>query len=260
MKPHKSHMRPVSARGQFRPNGPKAISYHSTQFLKDVPYFSGLSLTSREVLAARCKPKALRAGQFVFLEGDPCSALYIVESGKVKCYRASADGREQTMKVFDQPGDTFCVASAFQAGHHIVTAQAMTDTRLHALDVDTIKHVVRGHPSVALSLVAAAGDQMKSLVELAEGLSLKTAPSRLAKFLYELARTEGVRKGTEIQLHRDRHSEEELASMIGTVRVHISRSLKNLVSAGAIRLDRKVIRIPDLNILEQLSRENSRTR
>lgn len=164
------------------------------------------------------------------------------------------------MKVFDQPGDTFCVASAFQIGHHIVTALAMTDTRLHALDVDTVKNVIREHPSVALSLVIAAGDQMKSLVDLAEALSLKTVTSRLAKFLCDLALTEGMRIGTEIRLHRNRHSEEELASMIGTVRVHISRSLKNLVSAGAIRLDRKVILIPDLSILEQFSRENCRTR
>jgi len=101
---------------------------------------------------------------------------------------------------------------------------------------------------------------MKSLVALAEALSLKTATSRLAKFLCELARTEGARKGTEIQLRRDRHSVEELASMVGTVRGHISRSLKNMVRAGAIRLDRKVIRIPDLDILEQFSQENCRTR
>lgn len=260
MMPHKSHMRPVPTPGQFSPNGPKGISCHSIQFLKDTPFFAGLSLTSLEALAARFKPKALRAGQFVFLEGDPCSALYFIESGQVRCYRVSVNGREQTMRVFDRPGDTFCVASAFQAGHHIVTAQAMTDTQLNVLDVDTLKHVVREHPAVALSLVVIAGDQMKSLVELAESLSLKTATSRLAKLLCDLARTEGIRKGTEIQLHRDRHSEEELASMIGAVRVHISRSLKNLVRAGAIRLDRKVILISDLNLLEQLSRENSRGR
>jgi len=223
---------------------------------KEIP----IPLTSLEALAARCQPKALRAGQFVFVEGDPCLDLYIVESGRVKCYRASADGREQTMKVFDQPGDTFCVVSAFQAGHHVVTAQAMTDTRLHALDVDTIKRIACEHPAVALRLLATAGDQMKSLVALAEALSLKTATSRLAKFLCELARTEGARKGTEIQLRRDRHSVEELASMVGTVRGHISRSLKNMVRAGAIRLDRKVIRIPDLDILEQFSQENCRTR
>lgn len=260
MKHYKGCMRSASTGNQPYPNGLKTISYHTIQFLKHAPYFSGLSLTSLNALAARCKPKALRAGQFIFVEGDPCLALYIVESGRVKCYRTSIDGREQTMKVFSQPGDAFCVASAFKTGHHIVTAQAITDASLYALDIDTIKQVAREHPSVALLLVAAAGDQMKSLVDLAGGLSLKTAASRLARFLCELAGTEGVRSGSEIQLRRDRLSEEELASLIGTVRVHISRSLKNLVRAGAISLDRKVIRILDLNILEQLSRENSRTR
>jgi CRP/FNR family transcriptional regulator len=187
------------------------------------------------------------------MEGDLCQHLYILESGQVKFYRTGTQGREQILKVFDRPGDTFCIPSAFNTGRHIVSARTVTETRLHLLDMDTVNRLAQEHPSVALKFVATAGEHMTHLVGLAEDLSLKTATVRLAKYLYELAVAEGVENGKEIQLSRDRLPEDELASMLGTVRVHISRSLMNIVRAGAIDLDRKFIRIPDLTALKQIS-------
>ena len=91
------------------------------------------------------------------------------------------------------------------------------------------------------------------LVSLAEDLSLKTATARLAGHLYELAVAEDAKDGQEIRLSRDRLPEEELASMLGTVRVHISRSLMNLIRAGALDLDRRFIRIRNLTVLKQIA-------
>ena len=187
------------------------------------------------------------------MEEDLCRHLYILESGRVNFYRTSAEGREQILKVFDRSGDTFCIPSAFKTGRHIVSARAVTETRLHLLDVDTVNRLAQEHPSMALKLVETAGEHMTHLVALAEDLSLKTATARLAKYLYKLAVAEGAENGKEIRLSRDRLPEEELASMLGTVRVHVSRSLMNLVRAGAIDLTRGFIRIRELAVLKQIS-------
>lgn len=223
------------------------------QLLKAVPYFADLDGTVLAPAADRCRSKLLREDQFVFVEGDPCQDLYILASGRVKFYRASAEGREQVLKVFDRPGDTFCITSAFSTGRHIVTAKAITDTRLYLLDVDTVNRLADEHPAVALKLVATAGEYMKDLVALAGDLSLKTVTARLAKFLCEQAAAAGAQRGSEIQLRRDHLPEEELASMLGTVRVHVSRSLMNLARAGAIELNRGFIRIRNLTVLTQIS-------
>ncbi|MBI1894888.1 MAG: Crp/Fnr family transcriptional regulator, partial [Candidatus Rokubacteria bacterium] len=222
------------------------------ELLKAAPCFKDLAPAVRGTIAARCRPLSLERDQLVFMEGEPCRSLYILESGKVKCYRANAEGREQVLEVLDRPGDTFCITSAFKTGKHIVTATAMTATRLRVLDLDTVKHLAQEHSSLALSLVATAGDQMKSLVTLAEDLSLKTATARLAKFLYEMALAEGERAGKETLVRRDCLREEEIASLLGIVRVHVSRSLKRLASTGAIALSREVVRIPDLTALKRL--------
>jgi len=221
--------------------------------LKAVPYLASLPSHVLRAIAARSPSKSFRAGQSVFTEGDPCHHLHILESGRVKFYRTSPEGREQVMRVFERPGDTFCIPSAFRAGTYIVSARAVTDARLYLLDVDTLNRLGEEHPSVALKLVATAGEHMMHLVALAEDLSLKTATARLAKHLYELAVADASRTGQEIRLPRERLPEEELASMLGTVRVHVSRSLMNLVRAGAIDLDRSFIRIADLTALKQIA-------
>jgi len=206
----------------------------------------------RTAIRARWRGLSLGRDQLIFMEGEPCRSLYILETGKVKCYRANAAGREQILKVFERSGDAFCMTSAFKAGKHIVTATTMSETRLYVVDIDTVKQLAREHPSFALWLVSAAGDQLQSLAGLAEDLSLKSVTARLAKLLYEMALVQGVRNGKDVCLRRESLREEEIASLLGTVRVHVSRSLKSLASAGVIRLSRELIRIPDLTSLKQL--------
>ena len=213
--------------------------------------FADLDPMVLRTIATRCQSKTFLADQMVFMEGDPCWSLYILESGRVNFFRTNAEGREQILKVFERQGDMFCIASAFNTKIHIVSAKAVTETRLHLLDMEAVNSLAREHPSVGLKIVSMAGEQMTHLVGLADDLSLKTATGRLAKYLYELAVAEGAGKGVEVRIPRDRLRAEELASKLGMVRVHISRSLTSLAAAGAIEVDRRFVRIRDLAMLKR---------
>lgn len=181
-----------------------------------------------------------------------CRDLYILVAGRVKCFLASAEGREQILKIFERPGDMFCVTSAFSTGSHIVSAEAMNDVSLYVIDIETMKRVALEQPSVGLAVVTAAGDQMRSLVSLADDLALKTATTRVAKLLWERARAEGGREGKDVRLRRAELREDDIAAMVGTVRVHVSRSLKALAAMGALTLARDTIVVRDLKALEGL--------
>jgi hypothetical protein len=54
------------------------------QTLAKVPIFSGLTESELSFLAQRAVPHNYAAGQSVFGEGEPCSGLYVVESGHVR--------------------------------------------------------------------------------------------------------------------------------------------------------------------------------
>ena len=223
---------------------------NATRFLTTVRCFRGVDDATVKRIASHCRPRSRQPGESLFAEGDPCRDLYVLVAGRVKCYRASPDGREQILKIFERPGDMFCTTSAFSTGSHIVTAEAMNEVSLYVIDVETMKRVALEHPAVALALVTTAGDQMRSLVSLADDLSLKTATTRVAKLLWERARAEGGRDGKRVCLRRAGLREDEIAAMVGTVRVHVSRSLKALATMGAITVDRNTIRVNDLKALE----------
>jgi CRP/FNR family transcriptional regulator len=221
--------------------------------LATLPYFASVEPQVLQTIAARCRLKVIPANRAIFTEGDACLDLCILESGRVKFYRVNTEGREQVLKVFDRRGDAFCLASAFSAGKHIVSARAASEVRVCLLDMPTVNRIVSEHPSIGLKLMTTAGEHMAHLVELAEDLALKTATARLAKYLQQLAVAEAVAQGAELRLSRDRLPEEELAAMLGTVRVHVSRSLTNLARAGAIDLERGFIRIRDLTVLRRIA-------
>jgi CRP/FNR family transcriptional regulator len=213
--------------------------------------FAELDPMALRTIAATSRPKTLRAAQTVFTEGEPCRYLYILESGRVKFFRMNPEGREQIFRVFERPGDVFCIASAFSTATHIVSATTIAETRLHLLAIDVAQRLAREHPSVGLRMASTAGEHLTHLVSLADDLALKTATGRVAKHLYELTVAAGGATSEKVEISRDRLREEELASMLGTVRVHISRSLTSLADAGAIGLSRHAVTVHDMAILKR---------
>ena len=73
--------------------------------------FADLDPMVLRTIAACCRSETFLADQMVFMKGDPCRSLYILESGRVNFFRTNAEGREQILKVFERPGDMFCIAS-----------------------------------------------------------------------------------------------------------------------------------------------------
>ena len=51
----------------------------------------------------------------------------------------------------------------------------MSEVSLYVIDVDTMKRVALEQPAVALALVTATGEQMRSLVSLADDQHLRDA-------------------------------------------------------------------------------------
>ena len=45
------------------------------------------------------------SGTIVFSEGEACAGLYVVESGQIRIFKTSSDGREQVLSI-DGPGSS----------------------------------------------------------------------------------------------------------------------------------------------------------
>ena len=77
----------------------------TTQVLRRVALFSDLSDVEFDFIAGRVTTQRHAAGELIFTEAEPCHGLYVVQSGQVKIFKTSPDGREQVLLIAG-PGST----------------------------------------------------------------------------------------------------------------------------------------------------------
>jgi CRP/FNR family transcriptional regulator len=215
--------------------------------LKSVSIFSGLNEPELAFLTARVVQRKYAAGELIFGEGEPCSGLYVVESGSVRIFKSSAGGREQVLSI-DGPGSSIAELPVFDGGSYPASAQSITASTLLFFSKQDFQSLCIQHPEVALKVLRVVGGRLRRLVGIIEELSFTTVRHRLAALLVRLAKAEGARSGiAEFTLPVNNN---ELAAQIGTVRELVSRNLSRLQAEGLIEIDGRTIRVPDVKKLE----------
>ncbi len=215
--------------------------------LQKAAIFADLSEKELSFLAERTVPHDFTAGQIVFSEGEPCKGLYVVESGAVKIFKASASGREQVLAI-EGPGGSVAELPVFDGGAYPASAIAQSEARLLFVSKRDFQALCVEHPAVALKVLRVLGGRLRQLVGIIEELSFTTVRHRLAVLLLRLARRRGnpTARGVAFTLPG---SNQDLASHIGTVRELVSRNLSRLQAEGLIKMEGKTIVIPDVEAL-----------
>ncbi len=226
-------------------------SYAET--LKRVPLFADLSEKEMAFLATRASRHRYRTGDIIFSDGEPARGLYVVESGVVRFFKASAGGREQVLAVIG-PENTVGELAVFEGADYPASAAALSDASLLFLSKEDFRALCRQHPDVALKVLQAVGARLRRMIGVIEQLSFTTVRQRLAALLLQLARRRGKRtpRGIEFTLVS---SHQDLAAHIGSVRELVSRNLSRLQTAGIIRIKGKTVLIPNLQALEAEARK-----
>jgi len=218
------------------------------EFLKTIPYFSGLSPAALDSVGQLLFEKMAQRGEVILLEGDPAEALYFVASGVVKVFKISAEGKEQILSIV-RPGESFNDVSIFDDGPNPASAQAMGPVVLYGVRKSELSVILQDHPQVVLNIIRVLAERVRQLVSLVEDLSFRHVIGRVAKILLEHA-GDGIGP-------KPRLTQQEMAAMAGTAREVVARSLKALEEEGAIKLDRHRIVITDREALKEMVEASS---
>jgi CRP/FNR family transcriptional regulator, cyclic AMP receptor protein len=226
---------------------PEERSNHA-QTLTRVPIFSGLSEGELAFLAQHTVPRRFAPGEAVFGEGEPCTGLYVVESGHVRIFKSSPGGREHVLAI-EGPGSSVAELPVFDGGNYPASVSTVDNATLLFVSKQDFQALCLKHPQVALKVLRVVGARLRRLVGIIEELSFTTVRHRLAAFLVKLAKTSGTRSGNGLEITLPANNQ-ELASQIGTVRELISRNLSRFQAEGMIKIDGRNILITDLKALE----------
>jgi CRP/FNR family transcriptional regulator len=112
--------------------------FDSAAVLKGTALFSELLPEELRTLAARTVRKLYKSGELLFSEGEACSGLQIIATGKVRIFKTSVSGREQVLAV-NQPGESVAELPVFDGGFYPASAVAIEETQ-----IAFIAHYVEG--------------------------------------------------------------------------------------------------------------------
>jgi CRP-like cAMP-binding protein len=215
-----------------------------TEFLKTLPYFAGLEEAELDSIRRHVFEKKAGRGDTLAFEGEPSDVLFFVFAGVVKIFKTSADGKEQIFRII-RPGESFNEVPVLSGGFNLVSAEAMGPVVLNGIQKKDLESIIRERPQIALNVIKVLSQRVQELVALVEDFSFRHVTSRVAKMLLEYIDRK-VGDGPRL-------TQQEMAAMIGTAREMVGRSLKNLESAGTIRMERNRIVIADPRALRELA-------
>lgn len=216
------------------------------ELLKTACYFSNLDRTALEDVSGLVFEKRLPASEFVLWEGEKDDSLYFVIAGLMKLFSTSAEGREFIIRMV-YGGDSLNDDNLFNEGINILGASAMSPVLLYGLRRQDLQKILHSHPQATHKITEVLANRQRYLVKLAKELVFKNVTSRLARLLLEKEAL--ARAGAEVP----RITQQDMASMIGTVRELVSRSLKELEGMGAISVEHNQLIIKNRKLLEELS-------
>ena len=201
-------------------------------YLKNIPVFSALPDELLQHIHERTTDRFYRKGVVIFFEGDHGEGFYYVKTGKVKIVKMTDDGREHIIK-FLGPGDLFAEVLLFNNRPYPATAVAAEDSAIGVIKNSDLEKLVLSNNLLALELIKALSQRLIYAQHKIKNLALNDVTARTAEVLLRLGREQGQENGTRIDIKLDL-SRQELASLVGTTRETVTRTLAALKKDGLI--------------------------
>ena len=208
------------------------------EHLRRYPLFAKLPDTELTSLAERARTRAFKRGETLFRKDDPGTHLYVMLDGAVKIALPGEFGQEALVAIMRQ-GDHFGELALFDGSPRSASATALDDTRAALLARDDFLAFLETHPAAVRVVLDALAKTIRRLSDRVEDLIFLDVPSRVAKYLLDLAQQDGSDK-LELTLTQD-----ELAAFIGASRVSVNRVLGDLERRDIIEIRRRHIVVRD---------------
>ncbi len=208
--------------------------------------FRGLKAETVEHIVAPATAVMLRPHEWLFRQGEPATAFFIVIDGLVKLFRITPSGDETVIHIL-QKGDGFAEAVAFTGNRYPATAEAVTLSRVARIPADHIVRCIRENPDIALAMIASTSQHLHHLVQQVEQLKAQSGVQRVAEFLASLSRSEQGK--CDISLPYDKML---IAARLGLTPESLSRAFAKLREIG-VTIHASQVTIDDIARLRRIA-------
>jgi CRP/FNR family transcriptional regulator len=205
---------------------------------EDVRQLDGLATGRRRV----------SAGHTLYRAGEHFQFVYAVRSGTFKTSLGLSDGREQ-VSGFQMAGELMGLDGA-AGGAYTGTATALEDAEICSISYDHLGEISARGGSLQNVLGRLMSREIVREHSLMLLLGSMNAEERLAVFLLNLSQRLKARGYSAVEFHL-RMSRAEIGSYLGMKLETVSRTFSALQQKGLLEVDKRYIRIVDLDALKR---------
>jgi CRP/FNR family transcriptional regulator, cyclic AMP receptor protein len=195
------------------------------------------------------KHEFLRLGkdQFVYMQDDQCTHVYLIVDGRVKLGHYLEDGKEVVTAILTT-GEVFGELALAGEDRRRDFAQAQCSTTICPLTISELQELMVDNKELSFKILKLVGLRLMKLERKLELLVFKDARTRIIEFLKDTASWKGKKVGFETMIPT-KLTHKDIAALTGTSRQTVTTILNELKEQNLINFDRKKILIRDLEKL-----------
>ena len=201
----------------------------------------------RDEVSRRAVERTFDRGEFIFHEGDPGNALFVVAAGLVKVFVSSPEGDEMVLVTLP-PGEVFGELTLIGGDRRSASAEAVERTTVLVLTRPVFLRLLQEHPSLTDALLRSLAQVILRLTEQASDLVFLDLYGRVAKLLVSFADDRGAPGEGGIVLDVGL-TQTDLAAMVGGSRQSVNQTLRAFERRGYLELKGRRIVIRELDLL-----------
>lgn len=190
-------------------------------------------------------------GCVVFGCGAIATGLYVVASGHLKLCLETPEGIEHVVELIeagDSFGEAALLTSLTSRSHH-VTATAVTDCQLLHVARHSLLAELERDPELARRIIGTLSERLYRQTSTIENVLFRKAPGRVARFILDCLKTDSAKASRRVVLPVRKGL---IASHLNMTQEHFSRTLRELIKSGLIRVDHDMVDVIEIDKLRAL--------
>ena len=200
--------------------------------LQAFPFEDSLDNESLAFLEKHAKPISVPKGNILFYQGEVCKNVLLLTKGQVRLY--IQDEGIESIDLYTLNEGEQCIintASLLSNTDAIASAETISDIEGYLVDAQSIKKLSALSPAYQSYIFSLYTIRMGDLAALINDIKFKKLDKRVMEWLQK--QDESIIKTTH----------EEIANTLGSNRVVISRTLKELEKKGEVKLHRGAVEV-----------------
>jgi CRP/FNR family cyclic AMP-dependent transcriptional regulator len=212
-------------------------------------FMARLGAADRAALTQRGRRRQWPAGSSLFLEGESCSTVVIVLSGRVKVFSLTEHGDEILLAIRG-PGALLGELSAVDGAPRSASVAALEPVVALVIPIAAFVDFLRTHGDAGIALLQLVTSRLRDADRKRVEGAAYDIPARVAQRLVELADRFGEPDGQGVRI-AIALSQDELAGWVGASREAVAKALRVLRDRGFVVTGRRTMTVLDLDGLRR---------